>query len=157
MKCAHRFSEGVFCSFYFPFHTKTGKTKYLRYQTDLLSLKESSAKKQSGQVRLKRCFFDSREHFQRCINQMNWVPSANTSQHCWARHNGGDSDLPTHLSSICRQSCSWSCSCHHSSGTGNDLLRQVAQRAGGTEPHTFHYHTTAHPSASSYSTPDAKV
>lgn len=58
-------------------------------------------------------------------------------------------DLPPHPLDICRQSCSWSCSCRRSTETGNGPLRQVVQMVGSTEPHTFHHHMMAHPSASS--------
>lgn len=56
----------------------------------------------------------------------------------------------THPLNICRQSCSWSCSCCHSTGTGSDRLRQAVPKTDSTEPRTFPCHMTARPSASSY-------
>lgn len=56
----------------------------------------------------------------------------------------------THPLNICRQSCSWSCTCCHSTGTGSGRLRQVAPTADSTEPHTFRRRMTARPSASSF-------
>lgn len=56
----------------------------------------------------------------------------------------------THPPNICRQSCSWSCSCCHSTGTGSGRLHQLAPTADRTEPHTFRHHMTARPSASSF-------
>lgn len=86
------------------------------------------------------------------------MANVNNSQPRTAIYNNHSVCNPlAHLLGICRHSCSWSCSCRHSTGRGNDLLRQVVPRVGDTELHTFPHHRTAHPNASFYRKWDAKV